>query len=493
MPAKFSRASMVAVLVCGAAALGQPANTVKPNATPGPGNALFPAGSVEFAEEPLRLDAVGLSMQVPLESQIKAARGAGVQNLQILGGDGSWMVNVRTPLTSNPKSTTQEAMAETIKMLQYSVGVTDSRGDKVVETQAQVLEEVATLTINGQAASRCYVSVPGQGANKRVVKGYTFFKPSPKQYVVFELVVPGEAYNRVRTVYETVLATATFADPTAVTASYAAAVKAGVRLFEQVEEADIVAAIGKGEQFHRLYRPASGGAKGDAAELGYRSLRFWRGKRGEVDAKKKAGDLKSAESDEGYLCQLTVRLLDGKNTIDTVARYFMTPDRGSESWSVVMVRTDDKGRELGRWEETGARAGDEVRVIVVQPGTANKPIEPFIQGEGYISQFESYLLPSLLMHKAVTDGVEAEFGFYSYRSESEGISLRRDTVARDTASGGAWTITTKFRDDSRPQKSVFNDRGDLIRTELPDGRLWEPIDVQALTRLWQSKGLPTKK
>jgi hypothetical protein len=251
--------------------------------------------------------------------------------------------------------------------------------------------------------------------------------------------------------------------------------------------------MGQGEQFHRLYRPAASGAPGDATELGYRSLRFWRGKRGEVDPDHKAAEWKGSENDAGYLCQLTVRLLDGANIIDTVARYFMTPDRKSESWSLVMVRTDPKGREIGRWQETGARADKDMRVLVVQPSAKTRPIEPFIQGEGYISQFESYLLPALLMRKAVKEGLETEFGFYSYRSESENIALRRDNVFRDSQNGGVWTITTKFRDDTRPQRSIFNDKGEFKRTELPDGRIWEPIQLNDLMRLWQSKQLPTKR
>src|SRR5690606_27110211 len=148
----------------------------------------------------------------------------------------------------------------------------------------------------------------------------TFFKPSSRQFVVFELIVPGEAYNRVRPIYETVIGTATFADPAVVQAAYAAAVKAGVGLFQQLTDADYLAAINQKEQFHRLYRPAGSGSPGDADELGYRSLKFWTGKRGEVDAKRKPSDWKGVDLTDGYLCQLTVRLLDGVNVIDTVAR-----------------------------------------------------------------------------------------------------------------------------------------------------------------------------
>jgi hypothetical protein len=407
--------------------------------------------------------------------------------------DNSWLVNITIHETTNTGLTIQEALQSNLEQLKFRFGVTDAGRDRVVETQVQVLEQQDTITINGQSASRAYVSTPSGEGNKRIVKGYTFFKPSARQFVVFELIVPGEAFNRVRPIYETVIGTAGFADPSVVQAAYAAAVKAGVALFQQVTDADYLAAINKKEQFHRLYKPASSGSPGDADELGYRALKFWSGKRGEVDANRKPSDWKGADLTDGYLCQLTVRLLDGSNVIDTVARYFMTADRMHESWAVVMVRTDPKGRELGRWEETGARADRDVRVLVVEPGAKNRPIEPYIQGEGYISQFESYLLPSLLMQKAISEGMETEFGFYNYRSESENISLRRDTVARDRQLGGVWTISTKFRDDTKPQRSVFNEKGDLIRTELPDGRVWEPISKEALLELWRRKGLPTKR
>lgn len=479
------------LLVAPGAATAQTDTSVKPNSDPGAG--LFQPGPVEFAAEPLRLDSVGLSMQVPVGSQLKATNAGGQQTLAVTGPDRSWLINIRTPQTSNAASTLKEAMDKSIELIRYSVGVTDRGMDKVVDSQARVIEQTESLQVNGQAASRFYISIPTGDADKRVVKGYTFFKPSARQYVVFELIAPAEAFTRVKAVYETVLATAKFADPMQVSAAYAGAVKAGVHLMEQVSEADRIAAMGTDEQLQRLYRPAVSGSASDAEELGYRTLKFWRGKQGEVDPDKKPASWKGADLEEGYLAQLTVRLLDGTNVFDTVARYFMSPNREGESWSVVMVRMDSKGRELGRWQETGARSGNDVRVLVTQPGKPMQPVEPYIQGEGYLSQFESYLLPSLLIHKAVTDGTEAEFGFYTYRSESESISLRRDTVARDSQAGGAWTISTRFRDESKPQRSVYNERGQLIRTELPDGRVWEPIELETLMRLWRNKGLPTKR
>jgi len=137
--------------------------------------------------------------------------------------------------------------------------------------------------------------------------------------------------------------------------------------------------------------------------------------------------------------------------------------------------------------EVGARRGDSMSISLVETGKPARNVSPTIGGRGYISQFEAYLLPRLLVRSAV----ELEIGTYAYRSENESISLRRDVVRKDLASG-AWTVATRFRESDQPQTSIFRDNGELVRTLLPDGRVWEPTDLKTVMAMWTRKGLPIK-
>jgi hypothetical protein len=52
-------------------------------------------------------------------------------------------------------------------------------------------------------------------------------------------------------------------------------------------------------------------------------------------------------------------------------------------------------------------------------------------------------------------------------------------------------VTTRTREDPKGQVSVLNADGDVLRTELSDGRVWEPTTPMELFRVYKAKGLPT--
>ncbi len=498
-PILFLAAAMLPIAAAQPAAT-QPAKqptkkTTKPASPAAPGKAEPPNGPlVEWADELFHLDSIGLTMHMPVGARTQQIQIAEQSTVQILPPDSSWIINLRTPVTSNASSTALEALEQTIALIQGQVGVVDPLQKQVLSTQAKVLDRTDQLQIPDlPVAARAYILVPRSSGDSPVVKGYTFFKTTPTQYVLFELLAPEASFPRARTVYETTIATVKFADQSAVLAARGSAVKSGIGFFQRLTPADYTAALGKAETWQRLYLPANSGAPADATEFGYRGLKFWQGKRGEINPDTPRSRWKDDENRDGILAQLTVRLLQEGNIIDSVARYFMTADRAEEAWSVRMIQKDKTGKEMGRWTETAVRSGNDVNVLVQEPGKKPTPIVPYIQGEGYISQVDAYLLPSLLINAAVKDSLDGDFAFYTYTSASETIAIRTDTVARDTQAGGVWTISTRFRDEAKPQRSIFNDRGDFTRTELPDGRRWEPIELATLKRLWQDKGLPTNK
>lgn len=480
---------------------GKPAGT-----TPGPSGKPV---SVTFADEPLRIDALGMSVQIPVGSVASTTTVGNKPTIQIVPGPGerliddkAWMISITTPKTTNVATGIKDSLDQIVSLLQGSFGITDPSQKSVVSTSAEVLERTDDLIIRGQAAGRVYMRLPA-AQNKKIVKGYTIFNPSPKQFVMFELVTLSDAYAEVKPTYEVIVATTTFKDATVLNTDRALAIKAGERIFSDLSDADYMSAMGAKESWQRLYAPAKSGSDEDATELGYRGLAFWKGRRGEVNPELPRSKWAEADNQEGYLAKLTVRLLDTvvpvggadkqRQTafIDTVAVYFMTTDRKEEAWSVRMVKRDVTGKELGRWTETGARLGNEVTAIVGESKDGGRPILAPFSPDGYICQVETYLLPTFMVRAGIKGSVETlEAGFYSFRDES--VSFRRDVLKADPQRAGTWTMTTRFRDEGQPQTYVFNAKGDLIRTELADGRLWEPVEIDWLYKLWQRKGLPTE-
>lgn len=453
-----------------------------------PGTVPKGVGAVDLAEEQFRLDAVGLSMRIPVGAVVESTRMAGRQSVQITPQDGAWVMNIQTPQTSNENATIGEALAQTIDLIKTSYGIVDKDQKNYFpdETQAQILERTEKVSLPGGEAARLYVSLPrpgGTGDKARLVKGYTIFKPGPKQYVVFELVSPEKSFSQNRGAYETSVGTASFVDSNALMLGRGAAVKAGTAFVQQLSPDDYRKAMGANEEWYRLYKPAATGAAMDAQELGYRGMKYWRGQRGEVNPGKPKSQWSRADQQEGYLCQVRGRIMVEGGMGDTMGLYFMTPDRNEEMWSVTTAFKDANGKVIAQASETGARLGDDVTVVKEESGRPPTHVKPPIMGEGYVSQFETYVLPRIMVQK----DVRAELGFYAYQSNpSNTISFRRESAQKE---GSLWKVTTTVRDDMPPQVSTYGKEGELLKTVMDDGRVWEPVELSKLKRMWEQKGL----
>ncbi len=449
-------------------------------------------GAVELGD-PFHLDEIGLSMKIPVGCRVESTQIGELKTAQIVAPDSSWLVNIQSPKVEGRRPTIKEAADRTIQLLQGSVGVMDAEQKIVLETRARLLERTDNLQINGRPAERFYVSIP-RADNLQLVKGYTIFQPGGEgssQFVVFELLVPEPKFAAAKGPYETSVATAEFLDPEVVSRDRGLAVRAGQELLRIVAAADYQQFLDSQERWYRLYKPASSGAAIDAEEIGYRGLKFWRGQRGEVESAKRKGAWTQADRQQGYLASVRGRVMTPQGPADSEAVYFMLPDRSEEAWSIRMVVRDRAtGREIISASELGARTGQDLSVVVEQPGQPPRTLQPYFRSDGYISQIDMLLLPRIFSAK----GVESDFAFYGYLPQLEGVSMRRDSVSKaGRGTNTVWTVETKLSEDASPQSAVYDHSGQTLRVTTADGMIWEPTELDPLLRLWQQKGLPTSQ
>ncbi|MCA9299339.1 MAG: hypothetical protein KDA28_09745, partial [Phycisphaerales bacterium] len=235
-------------------------------------------------------------------------------------------------------------------------------------------------------------------------------------------------------------------------------------------------------QFERIYRPAPGGAEADEKEMGYRRVRAWMGSRNDLSTGEPSKDAKP----DGYLLRIDgLVLLDDGRRADSKSVYFLSRDRRQEAWTMTMAIRGSGAAKPEVWSELGARSGSSMSVQVNQGGRSSHTLRPSIEGPGYISQLESYLLPQLLIRA----GKPGKYAFYAYDQSAESNRLKTVELGRVDDRPGLWRTTTR-RVDEQFETADFNEYGRLIRSESSDGLIKRPIEFDRLYRIWESKGLP---
>ncbi len=445
---------------------------------------------VTFDKKPLRMETIGLVMQVPEGAAIDSTSAGTTSTTRVVPSDGTWVLNIQTPRTSNPALTTVEVMDDIAEqVLKMSGQVLDPKGN-VIGVPGRVIERTESLRIGDRDASRFYAELTPASTGVAVVNGYTVFKLSESQFVTFELLTSKDRFDTARGAYETVVATARFEDMEAIATSRQAAVNTGLALFQTLTPEVMDEVIrAQPERWDRLYRPARTGVDADAEEVAYRRTRFSRGRRGELDPLKPVAQYNATDRAEGYVVRIDSRFLQKPGTVDqvigdTMGIFWMSPDRSEEAWTV--RQTIRRGTITQTFVETGARKHKALTVSVHGDGIPEKVLRPLIEGDGYVSRVEYFLLPALLIRSRTP----ADFAFYCFQSESSRIRLRRDTLAEDPGRPGFWTLTTRQHEDADPQVARYDDKGRLVSATLPDGTVWEPIEFGRLVQLWRRKNLP---
>ncbi len=346
------------------------------------------------------------------------------------------------------------------------------------------LEKRTAMQLAGLSGERIYMRFPATEVRPEEIRGVTVFQTEPGRFIVFDLAAPAALADESVRTYETVVGTMDVTDRDALAARRGAALDRTKAVLASLTPDELrVLAESQAERWERLFTPARSGDDMDAAEHGYRRVRVRKGFRGEVSGKPERS-WNTQEKLPGLIVQLDAMALETDLRIDTRAVYFVSEDLEQEAWTVRMALR--QGETVTESSVTGARSGSGMVVQLDQQNMAPTVTRPMIQGEGYVPQAITHLLSPLLARRAQA----GEYASYAYNPQSNTITMRWDTVEQPADRPGLWLVRSRPDDNTPATTHVFNAQGRLLRSELHNGRLWEPIEPDRLVSLWRRKGLP---
>lgn len=436
-----------------------------------------PRAVVEFEVEPYRVPSLGLSVSLPVDSQVRTTWAGPNATIRVSDGGGLWIVTVN-----------QGAMPEGVTLKQFlerlaaRAGVTGARG----RDRTTLLSHDAGLQVDGRPAERIYLRQPEIRGEAPVVQAYTVVEGHNDKLLTFTLVTTESALETAKVAYEGMLKSCTLTDPTAEAASRQTALDATARLLNAGQPKWLDPLVGL-DRWYRLYQPSPTDLDADAVEHGYRHVKLARGGRGAIDPV--PTHLTAREMAEGYLLTVDSRLLLDGQVVDSVGHYFLSADGSEEAWRVDMTVADSGRRSRGQpqqWTEIGERSGS---TLTVTTRGGNAPIEPSevtVPPTGYLSQIESLLWPDLLASVNPSPGAYAS---YAYRPQRGAITLRLDDLDQPADKPNLWRLTSTPDQGGEGTVTLLTTDGRPISATLASGQVWKPIDRARLEAIWNRKGL----
>ncbi|MEO1583608.1 MAG: hypothetical protein AAFR96_03420 [Planctomycetota bacterium] len=475
MPAQPLRyaAALVTCLACLAA--GQPAA------------GQTDAEQIELAATPFELSGLGVRFRLPIGATARTRRIGSETQADIIGPDASYRVTI-TSRTSSNEDLTAEAAAESILLnLQRSFGVTDGDANRpesvTIATYAQQLRTIESVEFGSGIAQRFFIRQPATRDEGDTVRGVALIDLGRGRMLVWDATAPEANFEPLAASLDAMLTTVGFADPEQRFASRGIALEAGQRVLDTLDRSRLAEIFDEpGEQWFRLYLPTADGDE----EIGYRRVTTWTGDREDIGSRSS-----STSSDAGMLVRIEARTLGAESpqtgeriVYDSRGTYWVSNDLASEAWELSIAIRD--GRRTTTLSEIGARDGDEQLMVTAKtPNGRSESASHRIGSQGYIPQPVALQLPRLLV-EADTAG---DFAYYGYRSDANAIAFRTDTLRRDET-GDGWVLRSRVAPGSPELVKFLDQDGTIIREQLPDGKVWEPISSNELINLWRRKGLP---
>jgi hypothetical protein len=429
-----------------------------------------------------RIDPLDLSFFLPQGSVAETTSFGANATMGVELPDQLGVLVIKGQRSSNNDLTVGQVADSMIEQLMLVRGVQDGETGQFYSA-AELLERtpVSRSTLNGE---RFYIRMAGANGSPQMIRGVSVFLTEPGRFVVFDLMTEAPRFQEARRVYETVVGTMEVTDRDALAARRASAIANMQEVLATLSPDELRSlADSTPERWERLFTPARSGDEMDAIEHGYRRVRIRSGVRGEVSGKSER-NWRASDRVPGLIVQLDAMAIELQLRLDTRAVYFVSEDFKEEAWTIKMGLR--QGTTSTESSVTGARSGTSMTVQLEQSKMAPTVTRPVIQGEGYIPQAVTHLLAPLLARM----GREGEFAGYAYNSSTNTISLRWDNVEQPANKPGLWVVRSRPDENTPATTHVFNGRGELMRSELHNGRIWEPIELDRLVSLWKRKDLP---
>lgn len=441
-----------------------------------------PMAGVRLEAAPTRIDSLDLTFFLPEGSVAETTSFGANAEMGVELPDGLGVLVIKGQRSNTPDLTVELVTDSMIEQLYLSRGKQDQATGRF--STSVTLIDRTSLRLSGLSGERFYVRVPGVDGSPEVFRGVTVFRTEPGRFLFFDLMTESINYEAARRIYETVVGTIEVTDRDALAARRSAAVENLRAVMTTLNPEELRSlAEQNAERWERLYTPARSGDEMDATEHGYRRVRVRPGVRGEVSGTPER-HWTASDRAPGLIVQLDAMAIEPRLRVDTRAVYFVSDGFKEEAWTVKMaLRQGDITTESS---VSGARSGTSMTIQLKQDKAAPTVTRPVIQGEGYVSQALTYLIAPLLVSRAKA----GEFAAYAYNPGTNIISLRWDTVEQPADKPGLWIVRSRADDNTPATTHTFNGQGRLIRSELHNGRIWEPIELDRLVTLWKRKGMP---
>ncbi len=441
---------------------------------------------IELSASPFELSSLGLRFNLPLSATATTRRIGTEVQADVIGPGNTYRVSITSRASSNTELTSEAAAESILLNLKEAFGVTDgdSGGSVTLATFAQELRTVEAVGFAGGEAHRFFIRQPATREGDDTVRGVAVIDLGRGRMLVWDATAPADGFENLVPSLDAMLGTVRFDDPERRVADRGIAVEAGKRVIEAIGTDRLrVVFDNDADRWLRLYEPTADGDR----EIGYRRVTTWAGTRDEVDLSSSGG----TDRTQGFLVRIEARTLGetspqtGERIIyDSRGTYWVSEDLTAETWQLSIAIRD--GGRTTTLTEIGAREGTEELIVIAQaPSGRSETTRHRLEGEGYLPQPLVLLLPELL---AGTE-TAGDFGFYAYRSDTNAIAYRSDSLRR-ADEGEGWVLRSRVAPGTPELTKFLNQDGSIRREQLPDGKVWDPIESNELVNLWRRKRLP---
>lgn len=442
---------------------------------------------IELSQTPTELRAIGLSLFLPLDTNIRTEFIAGGQSKTVIQPmDSTWVLQVFNSISRDKNLTPSAALDAIID--QRKADFTAHRADGRTRSLIEDFDRIDDLQFSEKEAARAYLRHSQDRAYP--VTGYTIVRTEPGEFVIFQLDTPTDALPRTRVMYETIIASARWSQRKDTDESRRFAARSAIRFMQTVTTEDIEAVLSDAPVHLRVYRPRPGGHQSDAEEIGYQIVEVRRGQAGEVDPRRPRTSWSPADREWGFLATINARTLMPDAVVDSRAIAFLSRDRKNENWNIVMELKS--GSTVQQSELILIRRGLRLTAQTIIPGEAPIVREDQLpdgeQGQ-FLSFVERLLLPRLIAHKHTGDSPAFyDLAYYNFDPRRGGVTLRQETFERQSA--GGWTGTTIPFEGHNPWNTTYDTSGEIIERTISPVEVMQRVTQERLQRLWRDKQLP---